>query len=137
MERNPLEAKDGCDVCRDEPAVGVACVPGMPVSVAYGRKCLEANAHPYGLMVANTALIGKYADTAPWWQEMVTATLTHLGKSREEFDAAVAEQAAEFEKEMAEADAQVERLHEAAGPHPDGCLCPGCSTARQVGETDG
>jgi hypothetical protein len=61
----------------------------MPVSVAYGRKCLQANAHPWGLLVANTALCGGFDQTAEWWQEMVTATCGHLGRSLTEFEADV------------------------------------------------
>lgn len=70
--------------------MGVAAVPGVPVSVAYGRKCLEANAHPYWIMVNNTALCGGYARCAPWWQQMVDDTLSHLDLSRVSFDNDVA-----------------------------------------------
>lgn len=118
-----------CDVCNNEPAVGVACVPGMPVSVAYGAACLAANAHPYGLLVANTALIGNYADSTEWWQEMIDATLAHLGKPREQFDADVAESSAEFEREIALADEKLETMAADRSPlefHPAGCICPGC-----------
>ena len=88
-----------CDVCNDEPVVGVACVPGMPVSVAYGRKCLDANAHPYGLVVANTACCGGLEHTADWWQQIVKDTLSHLGKSLEQFNADVAKDIKEFEEQ--------------------------------------
>jgi hypothetical protein len=84
-----------CEVCGDEPAVGVASVPGVPISVAYGRKCLSANAHPYGIVVANTADVDGYDNSAEWWKQIVDDTLTHLGKTREQFDADVAEAIAE------------------------------------------
>lgn len=87
-----------CDVCGNEPAVGVAAVPGMPVSMAYGRQCLAANAHPYPLLVVNTAMCGGYDQMAGWWQAMVDATLAHLGKTREEFDNDVATEQEEQEE---------------------------------------
>lgn len=40
-----------CDVCDNEPMKGVASIPGMPVSVAYGENCLRANAHPWWALV--------------------------------------------------------------------------------------
>jgi hypothetical protein len=91
-----------CDVCEKEPAVGVACVPGVPISMAYGAHCLAANAHPLSILVANTACCGgDLSHLAGWWQDMVTDTLTYLGKTREWFDAEVATVMAE----MAEAEA--------------------------------
>lgn len=80
-----------CDVCNNEPAKGVASVPGVPVSVAYGEKCLAANAHPYGIVVANTALIGGYEHAAGWWRDMVDCTLSHLAIPRDKFNADVGE----------------------------------------------
>ncbi len=116
-----------CDVCQGEPAVGVAGVPGLPISVAYGKACLAANAHPYGLLVANTALLGDYAHSADWWQEMVNATLAHLDKTRDQFDADVAESNATFEREMAEHEAEETAPRD--NPltfHPAGCICSEC-----------
>lgn len=127
MTDSKLLEQGVCDVCQNEPAVGVACVPGMPVSVAYGSECLKVNAHPYGLLVANTALVGNYAQSAEWWREMVDATLTHLGKSREQFNADVAESSAVFEREMTAAAAEDAKSHDSPlAYHPAGCICPGC-----------
>lgn len=81
----------GCDVCNDEPGVGVAAIPGIPVSVAYGRRCLDANAHPWWAVVANTAAIGGLGEAAPWWVQMVEDTMRHLGKTREDLDREVGE----------------------------------------------
>jgi hypothetical protein len=75
-----------CDVCGENPEVGVAAVPGVPMSVAYCEECLRANAHPYGIMVINTSLVGGYDQAAEWWQEMVDDTLRHLDKTRQQFD---------------------------------------------------
>ena len=75
-----------CDVCGQHQPVGVAEVPGVSVSVAYCSDCLRANAHPYGIMVGNTACLGGYDQAIYWWQQMVNDTLTHLDKTREQFD---------------------------------------------------
>lgn len=75
-----------CDVCGQEPAVEVAAVPGVPISVSYGPKCLAANAHPYGVLVANTAMLGGLFNTSGWWVQMVNDTLTHLGRTLADFD---------------------------------------------------
>lgn len=87
-----------CDVCHDEPMVGVASVPGVPMSVAYGRKCLNANAHPYDIVVANTAVATDNPDwrlgCADWWLQIVADTCAHLGKTSEQFDADVRAQMA-------------------------------------------
>jgi hypothetical protein len=80
-----------CEVCEDEPAVGVASIPMMPVSVAYGRMCLGANAHPWWALVANTAMCGGLIETNEAWQRMVYATCAHLGRTIEAFNAAVAQ----------------------------------------------
>lgn len=74
-----------CEVCYAEPAASAVCVPGVPVSMAYGRECLKVNAHPYGILVANTACCGGCEHTASWWHGMVTDTLDHLGIPHEVF----------------------------------------------------
>jgi len=74
-----------CDVCGENPEVGVAAVPGVPMSVSYCQECLRANAHPYGIIVVNTAMVGGYSEAAGWWQDMVDDTLRHLGKTRQQF----------------------------------------------------
>ena len=92
-----------CEVCGKERAVGVAAIPGVPLSVAYGSNCLAANAHPYPILVIHTALCGGYDHTIEEWRRMVDDTLVHLGKAREEFDADV-------EREMEETRRQDEAL---------------------------
>lgn len=100
-----------CEVCESEVAVGVAAMPGVPYSAAYGRRCLDANAHPYLILVANTALMaGGYPEadddpltrTADWWQEMVQNTLDHLQIEREEFDSDVTQALLDMQAEEAE-----------------------------------
>lgn len=106
-----------CEVCHHESAVGVAAVPGVPISVAYGRECLNANAHPYTIVVANTAMVGGYEHAADWWQQMVDDTLAHLGYERDRFDndvqvAAAAQEASERAAEERWAAEQVEGAEE-------------------------
>lgn len=86
---NPPTYSDMCDVCDKNLAVGVACIPFMPVSVGYCRECLKANAHPWWALVANTACIGGLEHGNKAWQQMVHDTLKHLGRTIEEFNEAV------------------------------------------------
>lgn len=85
-----IERQLSCDVCDNEPAVGVAAVPGVPISVAYGQKCMAANAYPWWVLVANTAAMGGLDESAEWWKQMVYDTCAHLGKTLAEFEADVA-----------------------------------------------
>lgn len=78
-----------CEVCNKEKAVGVACVPMVPMSVAYCKSCLKANAHPWWILIANTVCIGGLNNANLCWQEMVKDTCNHLSKSIEEFNQAV------------------------------------------------
>lgn len=78
-----------CEVCGASSVVGVAAVPGVPYWAAYCRECLAANAHPWRVMVANTAAIDGLEHAAEWWRDMVEGTLTRLGRTRGEFQAAV------------------------------------------------
>jgi hypothetical protein len=61
-----------CEVCRNEPAVGVFCVPGIPVSAAYGKTCLERGADPYGYLRANVACCGGVEHVRPEYLESLT-----------------------------------------------------------------
>lgn len=88
-----------CDVCGTNESVGVASVPGVAMSVAYCQGCLRANAHPYGVLVANTATLGSYDEAAEWWREMIDDTCRHLGKTREQFDLDVAMTARDSDRE--------------------------------------
>lgn len=94
-----------CNVCEESEAVGVAAMPGVPISFAYCRECLAANAHPYSIVVANTAMIGGTGMSAEWWQELVMHTLAHLKISPEQFKKDV-------DEEIAAALADEERMQE-------------------------
>jgi hypothetical protein len=61
-----------CEVCEKEDAVGVACVPAIPYSAAYGSQCLTLNAHPYGILRANVACNGGPDGTADWFMNLMT-----------------------------------------------------------------
>lgn len=79
-----------CEVCEERAAVMVCSVPGIPYSAGYCRECLEADAHPYHLVVSNTACVGGRDKAAPWWLDVVDHSLAWLKKSPEEFDGDVA-----------------------------------------------
>ena len=68
-------------------------MPGMPISVAYCRPCVVANAHPYELIVMQVALCGGTGavlnNVAVDYIPTIHDTLTHLGKSMDEFEKAV------------------------------------------------
>lgn len=132
-----------CEVCKKNQAVGVACVPGVPYSAAYCKECLEANAHPYFIMVGNTACIGGLEHAHPEWAEMVRCTLVHIGKTQEEFDKDVAE-AIKNEEALSQYSMMdprdIEALNHAAkhlclvvhNTHPIECACDTCAAACAV-----
>jgi hypothetical protein len=67
-------ADSTCEVCRDEEAVGVAALPGAPMSVAYGRACLENHAIPLWLADFTIGECVPYDDlgwhhVAEWFRE--------------------------------------------------------------------
>ena len=78
-----------CEVCKKNEAVGVACVPGIPYSAAYCKDCLKADAHPLGIVMANTICCGGLDQCAAWWKEIVEHTLKHLNKSLDWFNSEV------------------------------------------------
>jgi hypothetical protein len=101
-----------CDVCGERPSLGVGAMPGVPISFAYCKDCLRANAHPYAIVVANTAMLGGMDGAAPWWVQLVEDTLAHLGKTRAEFDASVLAEQQEFEAAEARANEEFARTEE-------------------------
>lgn len=56
---------DLCDTCKKGKTVGVACVPGVPMSAAYCKECLEEGASPIGILRANVACCGGVERTDP------------------------------------------------------------------------
>lgn len=59
-----------CDVCRSEPAVGVAASPLAPMSQAYGRECLRQEAEPLWLVHATIDLCGGPEHINEWVKEI-------------------------------------------------------------------
>jgi hypothetical protein len=55
-----------CEVCKLEPAKGVACVPGIPYSAAYGPMCLARGADPFDIVRMNIACCGGVEHVADW-----------------------------------------------------------------------
>lgn len=88
-----------CDVCQKNPIIGVCCVPSVPFSAGYCVECLKHNAHPWGILLANTWCLGGLDNAAPFWKKMVKDTCKHLGKTMEEFKADLAKCDEEDEKE--------------------------------------
>ena len=80
-----------CEVCNKNNSIGVCSVPGVPFSCAYCKDCLKANAHPWHILVANTACMGGIDNANDFWKGMCRDTIKHLNKKQEEFDASVAE----------------------------------------------
>jgi len=78
-----------CQACNKNESIGVYCVPGCPVSMAYCRECLENNNHPIDILIANTACCNGLDNAADWWIGMVMDSLKCQGKSLEWFNAEV------------------------------------------------
>lgn len=70
-----------CEVCGKKEAIGVACVPFVPYSASYCQQCLSMNAHPWWILVGNTALCGSYKGCSEEWKQMVKDTCKHLHRS--------------------------------------------------------
>lgn len=65
-----------CQCCGTEPAVGVASVPGVPMSITWGAECLKRGATP--LWVADSTVgmccnpaAPSWSDMAEWFREQV------------------------------------------------------------------
>jgi hypothetical protein len=100
------KAEAKCDVCGRQGIAGVAAMPGVPISFAYCHTCLAAGAHPYEIVVANTAMCGGLEQTAEWWQELVQRTLDYFSKDPADFAADVAEGIARMDEDMRRLEAE-------------------------------
>jgi hypothetical protein len=87
-----------CETCQKEPPVAVVCVPGVPYSAAYCESCLAANAHPWPILVANTACIGGLDMAHEGWRALVRDTCAHLGRTLAEFESEVARSIVELDE---------------------------------------
>lgn len=79
-----------CEVCNINEAIGVAAIPGIPMSVAYCKDCLEKDSHPLWALIANTACCNDLEHCAEWWKEIVRHSLKAQGKTIEWFNGEVA-----------------------------------------------
>jgi len=76
-----------CECCnKNQPLVGVACIPGLPMSIAWCRECLEAGIIPYWALVNQTASANGLENCDEWWKELVTQTLKYFEKTIECFN---------------------------------------------------
>jgi hypothetical protein len=95
-----------CNCCNEREAIGVASIPGIPMSVAWCLPCVQSGAIPYWAAVANTACISGMENAAEWWKETVDVTLAWHNKTREEFDSDVAVELAREEEYWREEEAR-------------------------------
>lgn len=85
-----------CGCCdKDKEIVGVACIPGMPMSIAWCVDCLRSGAIPYGAAVTNTAMCGGLDKTNKEWQALVAVTLDYFDKTPTQFNEDVAKEMAD------------------------------------------
>ncbi len=80
-----------CEACNKNKAIGVAAVPGVPISVAYCKECLQANSHPMYVLVGNTACVGGLEYANEGWKQVVMDSLKHQSKTLEWFNEQVQE----------------------------------------------
>lgn len=81
QEKEPL-----CECCESEPGIGVASLLGIPISIMWGRKCLEADIIPYWTAVANTACLDGLDHSNEEWKDLVNRTLRYFNKTLEQFN---------------------------------------------------
>lgn len=86
-----------CKACEKNEAVGVACVPCVPISMPYCGECLKANSHPMSVLIANTACIDGFTNANEFWKKMVMDSLKHQDKTLEWFNAEVAKSIEQLE----------------------------------------
>ena len=79
-----------CEVCNAEPAVGVAsCLLAQPISVAYGKNCLEKRLEARHVVIGTIFCIGRERkDFARWALDVIDRNLEFYGLT---WDQAVAQ----------------------------------------------
>ena len=85
-----------CDVCNKNEALGVACIPYVPISVAFCQECLNANSYPLSILIANTACCNGIENCNEDWKNMIYDSLRHQNKTIEWFNEEVAKSIKEF-----------------------------------------
>lgn len=61
-----------CDVCNNEPSVGVAASGIGPFSLSWGRECLNRRAEPLWAIEAILEMNGGLVGVAEWFKQQVT-----------------------------------------------------------------
>jgi len=87
-----------CGACNKNEAIGVCCVPAVPISCAYCKECLKNNNHPMSILIVNTACCGGLAYCADFWKDMVESSLKHQNKTMEWFSLEVEKEMGDKEK---------------------------------------
>lgn len=87
------DARGTCECCNAEPMKVMASVPGVPMSIAWGEKCLNAHIVPLWVAFAQATPAD---DGGPrrnvdrgmfdeWWLDWHDRTLAHFGVTDSEF----------------------------------------------------
>jgi hypothetical protein len=117
-----------CDVCNENPSVGVASSTLGAMSIAWCARCNQAGAEPWWAIVAiamGPAELVKvetfYDNFQPCFKDICEATFEILGKTLEDLVADCIEADREI-REYFEAEAEASRLAEESG-----LICPSCN----------
>lgn len=75
-----------CECCaKKKPLVGVAGIPGLPMSITWCGDCLNAQVIPYWACIHFLAMTnGDLTGLIPECQEMITDSLKYHGKTMDE-----------------------------------------------------
>lgn len=88
-----------CSVCGKTGDVFVASSMCGAMSLAYCEECLAAGAEPWGDLAAYISLAGRYPDDInEEYREIVRDTCRRLGRTEEEFAAAVEKEREEMDR---------------------------------------
>ena len=94
LDRTTPEDNQGCECCMKEPSVGVASIPMVPMSIAWGKNCLDAGAVPLWLCFAQVEMASQDAPKEivfgremfnEYWLAIHDVTLAYFEVSEEEF----------------------------------------------------
>lgn len=95
------DIKGKCDTCgTDDVDLYVYALPGIPMTVANCLVCMQLSCYPYGILVANTAMVGGLEYAADWWKDEVRVSLARHGKSVKEFVEDVKKSMADMDSEL-------------------------------------
>jgi len=78
-----------CECCGKGKSVVVACVPGVPMSIAWCERCFSADVVPYGVAVAQVATLGGLDNIRADFRDYLIRSVKYHEKTDEEFAADV------------------------------------------------